>query len=115
MLEAKLAHLGRRWSDKYDAGLGAGLGEFGVFGEKSVTGNNGLSTGLFCCINNRFILQIAFRCRRAAYMHGLIRFTNMHAVTISIGIDGNAGYTKTPQRTDDTDSNFTTISDQDFV
>ena len=114
MLEAKLPHLRWRWTDKNYSSLRAGFGKLRIFRQEAVSRNNSLSTGFPCRVYNRFILQIAFRCGRTTNVHGLIRFTNMHAVAVSVRIHRHTGNAHTAQSSNDADSNFTAIGNQDF-
>jgi len=82
-------HILRCGADKGNATLAADLSEFGVFGEKTVTGVYRLGVGDFRGADDRLDIEIALCARSGSDADALIGYLDVKRLAVHIGVDGH--------------------------
>ena len=78
-----------RGADEDDPGVGAGLGEGCVLGEKAVAGVDRAGSGLPCSLDDLPAVEVGLGCRRRADLHGHVGCGNVRRVGVGLGVDGD--------------------------
>ncbi len=102
----------RRRADEGDAGLRAGLGEFGILGEEAVSGVDGVGVGACRHIENGGDVQIAVGRRRGADRIRAVGERHVQGAGVGGGVDGDRFDTQLPAGPDDADSDLPAVGDQ---
>ena len=102
--------------DEGDAGLGAGAGEFGILGEKSVAGMDG--------VDARFLghrddaLDVEIRGDRALALAdeiGLVRLEAMDAEAVLLGVNGDGAQAQFGAGAENADGDFAAVGRHQFL
>ncbi len=103
---------GRAYKD--EASFGDRFGEIFVFGQKPVSGVNGIRPRLFGGIDDFGDIQITFACSRRAYQHGFVRHIGVQRGAVGFGINGNGGNPHLAAGAHDAAGDFSTVGDKNF-
>ncbi len=120
-LVAQLAHGFRLRADEDDAVFGAGLGKFGAFRKKAITGVDGVCTGKFGdandFINRKIALdraQIAFEMRPAADLIALVCLETVKRQLVFFRPDRHGLDAEFVCSAENADCDFRTVCDENF-
>ena len=113
ILEAHGADRGGRRPDEHDAGLGAGLGEFGVLRQEAVTRMDALRGGDARRIDQRVDGEIALARRRRPDRNRHVADADMERAGIGLGIDRDGAHAEPLRGARDTNRDLTAVGDQD--
>ncbi len=104
------------WADESDAGFGAGAGEFGVFGEESVTGMDHVDAFFEGEGDDAFDVEVggdgAFS---LADQVGFVGFEAVDGVAVLVGVDGDGAEAEFVRGTEDANGDFTAVGDEDLL
>ncbi len=121
-LVAETPHRLRRRADEDDAGLGAGLGEFGAFREKAVTGMDGVGAGRLRHPHDLGDRKIGLdRTERLGQMRpasDLIRLVGLEPVQrqlVLLCIDRDRAHAEFVRRTENADGDLGTVGDENLA
>ena len=105
--------LGRR-ADEGHAPLGDGPGEVGVLGEEAVAGVHAVGAAALDDVEDLVGLQVALGGGLTAQGVGLVGEADVQGVAVEIAVDGHGGDAHLLAGTDDTDSDFAPVGDQNL-
>ena len=98
-------------ADEGDAGGLAAAGQGAVFGEKAVTGMDGLGASGATGVQDGVYVEVGCRSGGAADGDGFVGQGGMQCAGVSIGIDGDGGDAQPPAGADDASGDFATVGD----
>ena len=104
-----------RRPDENQTGIGAGLGEVGVLGEKAVARMDRLGAGGARRIDDRLDMQVAVLRRCRADEHCFVRQIDMHGIAIGIREHDDGGEAHALRRADDPARDLAAVGDQQLV
>ena len=81
-----------RRADEDDAGIGAGLGEGGVFREEAIARMDRVGASVFRCLDDRIDQQIGFIDRCGSDADGVVGHLDMRRAGIGVGIDRDGAH-----------------------
>ena len=102
----------RRRPDEGEPGLAAGTRERRVLGEEAIARMDRLGAGACRSLDDRIDAKVAFRGRRRADAHRLVRERDMARQPVGIRPDGDRADAKAPQRADDPTGDLAPIGHQ---
>ncbi len=114
MLQPECPHLVGRRTDEDDAGLGAGLGEAGVFRQEAVAGMDRFGAGGARRFQDAVGVEVAFRNGSRPDADRLAGHGDMQRMPVGFGIDRDGGDPHPIQRSDHAAGDLAAIGDQDF-
>ena len=108
----------RRGADEFDLIDLAGAGQFGVLGEKSVAGMNGVDLVLFCQCDQ--VADVEIRLDRLAAGFGadqerFIRLETMQREAVFVAVDGDGAQAQLRGRAKDADGDFGSVGNQQLL
>ena len=106
---------GGGWADERDACRIQRGGEFGVLGEESVAGVDGLRAGAQGRVDDGVDVQVALPGRRGADPHGDVGLGDVAGTGVGVTVDGDGTNSHGPQRADDPHGDLSAVGDQDGV
>ena len=101
-------------ADEYQPLFFHALGKGFVFGQKAVTGVNGLRTRLLGCGNDLVSHQIRLARGRRPQQHGLVGHLHVAGIAVGFGIHRHGGNAHFLGRGDDAAGDLATVGNQNF-
>ncbi len=102
---------GRR-TDEHETGGGNCGGKLGVLGEKAVTRMNRVRARRARRCEQLVDAQVAVRRREAAERHGIVASSNVHAVPVGVGVDGDGRNSHLPRGAGDARDDLAAVGDE---
>src|ERR1700712_5057512 len=100
-------------TDEPDPAFGADGGQFGVFRQKAIAGVQRIATGLYGQIHQFAWVQVTLQ-RFGTNAIRFVRTLYMERMAVRVGIDRHRADAHLGASAHDTDSDFSTVGDQDF-
>ena len=110
---AELGHDFGRRADPGEAGVVAGLGELGVFGEEAVAGVDGVGVGLGGGVEQGGDVEVAVGGGCGADGDGGVGFAGVECVAVGVGVDGDGADAEFSAGAGDARGDFAAVGDQD--
>ena len=104
-----------RGTDEHDAAVGDGAGEVGVLGEEAVAGVHAVGTAPLDHIEDGLGVEVALGGCLATQRIRLVGQPDVEGVAVELGVDRHGGDPELLAGTDDTDSDFAPVGDEDLL
>jgi len=104
-----------RGADEHDAAVGDGAGEVGVLGEEAVAGVHAVGTAPLDHIEDGLGVEVALGGCLATQRIRLVGQPDVEGVAVELGVDRHGGDPELLAGTDDTDSDFAPVGDEDLL
>jgi hypothetical protein len=102
-------------ADESDAGISAGPRERGVFGEETVAGMDGVAPGAPGYVDDFIDAEIAFAGGGGPDWVGFVSEADVEGFAVDFAEDGGGADAEFAAGSEDANSDFTAIGDQDFL